>query len=47
MKINLKELRITNFKNHDSLNVAFGEITTISGSNTNRYSQKGEYDYGF
>ncbi|MED1086953.1 AAA family ATPase [Bacillus mycoides] len=33
MKINFKELRITNFKNHDSLNVEFGEITTISGPN--------------
>ncbi|PFW58569.1 ATPase, partial [Bacillus sp. AFS075034] len=33
MKINFKELRVVNFKNHDSLEVAFGEITTISGRN--------------
>lgn len=42
MKISFKELRITNFKNHDSLNVAFGEITTISGLNGAGKSSIGE-----
>ncbi|EJQ55139.1 AAA family ATPase [Bacillus mycoides] len=42
MKIYFKELRITNFKNHDSLNVAFGEITTISGPNGAGKSSLGE-----
>ncbi|WP_088291607.1 AAA family ATPase [Bacillus mycoides] len=42
MKINFKELRITNFKNHDSLNVAFGEMTTISGPNGAGKSSVGE-----
>lgn len=42
MKIKFKELRITNFKNHDSLNVAFGEITTISGPNGAGKSSIGE-----
>ncbi len=42
MKINFKELRITNFKNHDNLNVAFGEITTISGPNGAGKSSIGE-----
>lgn len=42
MKINFKELRITNFKNHNSLNVAFGEITTISGPNGAGKSSIGE-----
>jgi DNA repair exonuclease SbcCD ATPase subunit len=42
MKIIFKELHITNFKNHDSLNVAFGEITTISGPNGAGKSSIGE-----
>ncbi|MFA2694530.1 AAA family ATPase [Bacillus mycoides] len=42
MKITFKELRINNFKNHDSLNVAFGEITTISGPNGAGKSSIGE-----
>lgn len=42
MKINFKELIIVNFKNHDSLNVAFGEITTISGPNGAGKSSIGE-----
>ncbi|PFW60798.1 AAA family ATPase, partial [Bacillus sp. AFS075034] len=33
MKINLKKLSIVNFKNHENLEVTFGEITTISGRN--------------
>ncbi|PEB52482.1 hypothetical protein COO03_11920 [Bacillus sp. AFS098217] len=42
MKINFKELRVVNFKNHDSLEVAFGEITTISGRNGAGKSSVGE-----
>ncbi|MEK4581820.1 AAA family ATPase [Bacillus sp. FSL R12-0074] len=42
MKINFKELRITNFKNHENLNVEFGEITTISGPNGAGKSSIGE-----
>ncbi|PGZ66463.1 AAA family ATPase [Bacillus cereus] len=42
MKINFKELYITNFKNHDSLKVAFGEITKISGPNGAGKSSVGE-----
>lgn len=42
MKINFKELRTVNFKNHDSLEVAFGEITTISGRNGAGKSSVGE-----
>ncbi|PGU35171.1 AAA family ATPase [Bacillus thuringiensis] len=42
MKINFKELRITNFKNHKNLSVTFGEITTISGPNGAGKSSIGE-----
>ena len=42
MKISFKELRITNFKNHENLNVEFGEITTISGPNGAGKSSIGE-----
>ncbi|HDX9602124.1 TPA: hypothetical protein ROX83_005051 [Bacillus cereus] len=42
MKINFKELHITNFKNRDILKVAFGEVTTISGPNGAGKSSIGE-----
>ncbi|MGX5627301.1 AAA family ATPase [Bacillus cereus] len=42
MKINFKKLSIVNFKNHENLEVTFGEITTISGPNGAGKSSIGE-----
>ncbi|EIT85951.1 hypothetical protein A374_08949 [Fictibacillus macauensis ZFHKF-1] len=33
MKLTFEQLVLTNFKNHQSLNIAFGDVTTVLGSN--------------